>query len=106
MVPSTGIGSLENPNSGPYVPSTMLVGYSFSKGHVKQNIHRASIIDKHEIYIIICYIDSYNHKVVIGILHSLGISSSESDNFICFLNLLPFTGAAPCCPGNDGANVA
>lgn len=53
-------------------------------------------------YIIIINIENYNHGIMVGILHSLGIGLSEGDDFIKALPWISFNFSFwPSCNGAD-----
>lgn len=84
----------------------MLEKFIFQENIVKQNIHEASIINKHPVHMLICYVHSYNHGIIMQILDSLDVGLGESDSFVNFFGFLLLTGTASYRPTNDSTKVA
>lgn len=56
------------------------------------------------VYIIVYYIQDYNHSIIVWVLHSLSIGPSEGDGFI---DPLPFMRDNFFCqPTDDGVNIS
>lgn len=88
MVPSIWTISPENS----VIDASTFFSYSgkmfILRGNHKIRHYWTSIINKHVVYIVVNYVQSHNHGVVVWVLHFLDVSLGEGDDFFDSLSFV------------------